>query len=206
MNPGISREIVFVVVEWVSSLSAMTTIPTRLARAATQSTSSVHQRKRVLDLYREWMRGVCFHPSLIFYLQFFTQKLRKKQQAPEICTLYALDVPPSAVRAVIRQRFERNRHLTDANVIDILLHKSRQEYQETMNFWKQEPHVLGPLLTGNRERQHRTFLQKFFEGGLIFYGLFGCLFVVDTRCPVQGGMRMLFFPRHPMCNILFTIV
>jgi hypothetical protein len=36
----------------------MTTIPTRLARAATSSTSSVHQRKRVLDLYREWMRGV----------------------------------------------------------------------------------------------------------------------------------------------------
>lgn len=36
----------------------MTTIPTRLARTATVSTSSVHQRKRVLDLYREWMRGV----------------------------------------------------------------------------------------------------------------------------------------------------
>jgi hypothetical protein len=37
----------------------MTTIPTRLARAATVSTGSVQQRKRVLDLYREWMRGVC---------------------------------------------------------------------------------------------------------------------------------------------------
>jgi hypothetical protein len=36
----------------------MTTIPTRLARAATVSTSSVQQRKRVLDLYREWIRGV----------------------------------------------------------------------------------------------------------------------------------------------------
>src|ERR1700755_1319139 len=36
----------------------MTTIPTRLARAATVSTGSVQQRKRVLDLYREWIRGV----------------------------------------------------------------------------------------------------------------------------------------------------
>jgi hypothetical protein len=48
----------------------MTTIPTRLARAATSSTSSVHQRKRVLDLYREWMRGVriffCVLPTLTF--------------------------------------------------------------------------------------------------------------------------------------------
>ncbi|KAH9954869.1 NdufA6 NADH-ubiquinone oxidoreductase 14.8 kDa subunit [Russula dissimulans] len=118
----------------------MTTIPTRLARAATVSTSSVHQRKRVLDLYREWMRG-----------------------APEICTLYCLDVPPSAVRAVIRQRFEKNRYASDPKLIDILIHKSRQDYQEAVNFWKQEPHVLGHLLS-NRDRPHRTFLQKFYEG------------------------------------------
>ena len=178
----------------------MTTIPTRLARAATQSTSSVHQRKRVLDLYREWMRGVCvFHPSIhsYFYLHFFTlplQKIRTIQQAPEICTLYALDVPPSAVRAVIRQRFERNRHLTDANAVDILLHKSRQEYQETMNFWKQEPHVLGPLLTGNRERQHRTFLQKFFEGGAhIFYALS----YVNNPLPGSGRDEDAVLPASP---------
>ncbi|KAI0270511.1 NdufA6 NADH-ubiquinone oxidoreductase 14.8 kDa subunit [Gloeopeniophorella convolvens] len=118
----------------------MTTIPTRLARTATSSTSRVEQRKRVLDLYRDWMRG-----------------------APEICTLYALDVPASTVRAVIRQRFEHNRYVSDPKTIDILLHKSRQEYQESMNFWKQEPHVLGLLLT-SRERPHRTFLQKFYEG------------------------------------------
>ncbi|KAI9508049.1 NdufA6 NADH-ubiquinone oxidoreductase 14.8 kDa subunit [Russula earlei] len=118
----------------------MTTIPTRLARAATVSTSSVHQRRRVLDLYREWMRGT-----------------------PEICALYCLDVPPSAVRAVIRQRFEKNRYVSDPKVIDVLIHKSRQEYQEAVNFWKQEPHVLGPFLN-NRDRPHRTFLQKFFEG------------------------------------------
>ncbi|KAI0287879.1 NdufA6 NADH-ubiquinone oxidoreductase 14.8 kDa subunit [Russula brevipes] len=120
----------------------MTTIPTRLARAATVSTGSAHQRTRVLDLYREWIRGV----------------------RTEICTLYCLDVPPSAVRAVIRQRFEKNRYVSDAKVIDVLIHKSRQEYQETVNFWKQEPHVLGPFL-GNRERPHRTFMQKFLEGG-----------------------------------------
>ncbi len=41
----------------------MTTIPTPLARAAAVSTSSVQQRKRVLDLYREWMRGVRFLSS-----------------------------------------------------------------------------------------------------------------------------------------------
>ena len=99
------------------------------------------------------------------FLQLNNSQRDTRAQAPEICTLYSLDVPPSAVRAVIRQRFEKNRYVSDTNVIDILIHKSRQEYQETMNFWKQEPHVLGPLL-GNRDRAHRSFLQKFFEGGL----------------------------------------
>ena len=149
----------------------MTIIPTRLARAATVSTSSSHQRNRVLDLYREWMRGVRFQflPFLRFSFPNLTRFLlahahETRSQAPEICTLYCLNVPPSAVRAVIRQRFEKNRYVSDPKVIDVLIHKSRQDYQEAVNFWKQEPRVLGPLLS-NRDRPHRTFMQKFLEGG-----------------------------------------
>ena len=124
-------------------------------------------------------------------------------QAPEICTLYCLDVPPSAVRAVIRQRFENNRYVSDPKLIDVLIHKSRQEYQEAVNFWKQESHVLGPLLS-NRDRPRRTFLQKFYEGGTSI--------PYRTRSPplthlgpvrmIQGEMRMPSFPHRPMCNIL----
>lgn len=36
----------------------MTTIPARLARTTMRSTSPEMARKRVLDLYREWMRAV----------------------------------------------------------------------------------------------------------------------------------------------------
>jgi len=94
--------------------------------------------------------------------------------------------------------------VSDPKVVDILLHKGRVEYQETVNFWKQEPHVLGPLLNGNRERPHRTFMQKFFEGG-------GdqCQLAVGVSlnfCRVQGGMKMLSFPRHPMCNIFCVCI
>lgn len=49
----------------------MTTIPTRLARVATVSTNSIHQRKRVLDLYREWMRGVRLRPSSVIFMPKF---------------------------------------------------------------------------------------------------------------------------------------
>ena len=71
------------------------------------------------------------------------------------------------MRAVIRHRFEKNRYVSDPKLIDILIHKSRQDYQEAVNFWKQEPHVLGPLLS-NRDRPQRTFLQKFYEGKLSY--------------------------------------
>ena len=42
------------------------------------------------------------------------------------------------VRLKIRQDFERNRHVQNLGVINMLLHKNQQEYQETMNQWKQE--------------------------------------------------------------------
>lgn len=42
------------------------------------------------------------------------------------------------IRLKIRQDFERNRNITDLGIIDMLLHKNQQEYQETMNCWKQE--------------------------------------------------------------------
>jgi hypothetical protein len=61
-----------------------------------------------------------------------------RSQAPEIVALYALNISPSWVRLKIRQDFERNRAITDLKIIDMLLLKNQQEFQETMNCWKQE--------------------------------------------------------------------
>lgn len=46
------------------------------------------------------------------------------------------------IRAKVRTQFERNRNVNDLAVIDLLLFKGRQEYQETMNAWKQIPHIM----------------------------------------------------------------
>ncbi|KAI0339074.1 NADH-ubiquinone oxidoreductase Complex1 subunit [Trametopsis cervina] len=118
----------------------MTTIPSRLSRATKTLRTPDDARKAVIQLYREWYRG-----------------------APEIVSLYSLSVSPQYVRQAIRTRFEENRYVTDIRVIDQLYLKSRQEYQETMNFWKQKEHVMGKLLLP-RSRPQRTFLQKFYEG------------------------------------------
>ncbi|KAI0092291.1 NADH-ubiquinone oxidoreductase Complex1 subunit [Irpex rosettiformis] len=118
----------------------MTTIPSRLARATKTFKSPEEARQAVIQLYREWYRG-----------------------APEIVSLYSLSISPQYVRQQIRQRFEENRYVTDLRVVNQLYLQSRQEYQETMNFWKQKEHVMGKLLLP-RGRPQRTFLQKFYEG------------------------------------------
>jgi len=57
--------------------------------------------------------------------------------------------------------------VTDQRAIDVLLLKGRQDYQETMNCWKQIDHVLGITLEP-QDRPQRTFLQKFYEGAIAF--------------------------------------
>ncbi|KAJ1302156.1 hypothetical protein OPQ81_000984 [Rhizoctonia solani] len=121
----------------------MATIPSRLARTAQTSASLVDARRRVIQLYRDWYRS-----------------------APEIVSVYGLNVPPSLIRQRVREKFDQMRYVTDVAVLDIWLHKNRLEYQETINCWKQDPHVMGILLRDIHEGSvtGQTFLQKFYAG------------------------------------------
>jgi NADH dehydrogenase (ubiquinone) 1 alpha subcomplex subunit 6 len=71
------------------------------------------------------------------------------------------------LRTRIREQFERNRHITDPRVIDVLLIKSHQDWQETINCWKMESHML-QMVMDDYNRPPRTFLEKFFEGAANF--------------------------------------
>ncbi|KAF7977902.1 hypothetical protein HWV62_1420 [Athelia sp. TMB] len=120
----------------------MTTIAARLAQTSFTSSGPAEARQRALYLYRAWCRS-----------------------SQEVVDLYALNVSATQIRSAIRRRFEANRHITDTRAIDVLLLKGWQEYQETMNVWKQPDHVLGILLEDQgASRPPRTFLQKFYEG------------------------------------------
>lgn len=60
--------------------------------------------------------------------------------------------------------------MTDKKAVDVLLLKGWQEYQETMNVWKQPDHIYGILLEDQgASRPPRTFLQKFYEGEWYFF-------------------------------------
>ncbi|KAM0250208.1 hypothetical protein ACHAQJ_008701 [Trichoderma viride] len=107
------------------------------------ATSWSDAKRRVLSSYREWMRG-----------------------APEIQTMYNIPLPISALRTRIRQEFERNRFANQLSVVDVLLFKSHAEYQETMNFWKQQTHIMAYFNDHFRgdKRLPSSFMSGFLEG------------------------------------------
>ena len=154
----------------------MTTIPARLAQTSFTSSGPAEARQRALYLYRAWCRSVSSRVLCVYK----TGSYILCPQAQEVTEIYAINVSASQVRHAIRRRFEQNRHITDPRAIDVLLLKGWQEYQETMNVWKQRDHVLGILLEDQgASRPPRTFLQKFYEGECIIWmevvvGCIGC--------------------------------
>ncbi|KAF8433126.1 hypothetical protein BGX38DRAFT_1223627 [Terfezia claveryi] len=121
----------------------MTIVPTLLAKTSRASASPAEARQRVIHAYREWQRA-----------------------APEICSLYLLDIPVSTVRSKIRQEFERHRYVKQLPVIDVLLLQSQKEYQETMNYWKQLTHIMKYFKAEENPspKVSQGFMQNFLEG------------------------------------------
>ncbi|KAF2219753.1 hypothetical protein BDZ85DRAFT_242957 [Elsinoe ampelina] len=117
--------------------------PTYLAQRTRSSVNWQDASKRVLNSYRDWVRA-----------------------APEIQQMYSLDMPVSAIRTKIRQEFERHRYVQQLKTVDVLIFNSHQEYQETMNYWKQLTHVLKYFRAEEdpKSRLPQNFIQGFLEG------------------------------------------
>lgn len=117
--------------------------PTYLAQKTRSSTSWQDAQRRVIYAYRQWLRS-----------------------APEIQQMYSLNLPVSQLRTKVRQEFERHRYVNKLPVVDMLLFQSHSEFQETLNYWKQIPHVMKYF----RETENPTarlpagFMQGFLEG------------------------------------------
>ncbi|KAM0747947.1 NADH dehydrogenase, alpha subcomplex, subunit 6 [Meredithblackwellia eburnea MCA 4105] len=117
----------------------MTTIPSRLARVTASSGSWPVAQARSRALYRLWYRA-----------------------APEIVQLYAVNFPASAIRAKVRQEYERNRLVDDLETVDVLLLKGFQDYQETVNCWKMESQLMRWFSKEELPARPDTFLESFY--------------------------------------------
>lgn len=95
------------------------TLATEFAETTRRSATNAEMRKRVLHLYRKYMRN-----------------------SREMSNIYELDMPVSNVKTKIRQEFERQRFVKDLNITNVLYMKGQMEFQELINFWKQQCHVM----------------------------------------------------------------
>ncbi|UPX12374.1 uncharacterized protein EKO05_0002924 [Ascochyta rabiei] len=116
---------------------------TYLAQRTRSSVNWTDAKKRVIHSYRDWLRS-----------------------APEIQTMYSLNLPVSTLRTKMRQEFERHRYVNQMKTVDVLLFNSHQEYQETLNFWKQLSHVLKYFRAEEdpKARLPANFINGFLEG------------------------------------------
>ncbi|KAI9797523.1 MAG: hypothetical protein M1833_005434 [Piccolia ochrophora] len=114
--------------------------PTYLAQRTRSSVNWRDAQRRVIKSYREW--------------------------APEIQSLYSLNMPVSVIRTKIRQEFERHRYVNQLSVVDVLLFQSHSEFQETLNYWKQLTHVLKYFRAEEdpNARLPKNFMSGFLEG------------------------------------------
>ncbi|KAL7771585.1 hypothetical protein CFE70_001532 [Pyrenophora teres f. teres 0-1] len=102
--------------------------PTYLAQRTRSSVNWSDAKRRVIHSYRDWLRS-----------------------APEIQTMYSLNLPVSTLRTKMRQEFERHRYVNQLKT-------------ETLNFWKQLSHVLKYF---RAEEEPKARLQANFINGFL---------------------------------------
>lgn len=80
--------------------------------------------------------------------------------------MYSLNMPVSALRTKMRQEFERHRYVNQVEVVDVLLFQSHSEFQETLNYWKQLPHILKYFRAEEdaSAKRPQNFMTGFLEG------------------------------------------
>jgi hypothetical protein len=146
--------------------------------------------------------------------------------------MYSLNLPVSTVRTKIRQEFERHRYVAQLQTVDVLLFQSHAEFQvralftqvwirrgialfggafglirntlqETLNYWKQLPHVLKYFRI---EEDPKAKLPSNFMGGFLevskLWLIVQAVSEPSTLTPRPGKELSVIHSRNAHCTYL----
>ncbi|MEE6508185.1 hypothetical protein FKM82_019621 [Ascaphus truei] len=97
-------------------------------------------KRRSRELYRAWYREV-----------------------PNTVHVFQLDITVKQGRDKVRDLFQRNAHITDPRVIDMLVIKGKMDLEETIKVWKQRTHIMRYFHETETPRP-KDFLSRFYVG------------------------------------------
>ncbi|KAL3829817.1 hypothetical protein ACJIZ3_018619 [Penstemon smallii] len=97
---------------------------------------------------------------------------------PTIMDIYTLDdvVTPTKLRSTIASEFRKNAHVTNPQVIDMLLIKGTEELSNIVEHAKQRHHIIGQYVLsredsnqdqGTKDEGTSDFLKSFYKGNYV---------------------------------------
>lgn len=90
------------------------------------------------------------------------------RHAPEIQSIYPLDIPISQIRQRMREEFEKNRFVDNLDTINVLLMKGQMELEETLYMWKTRGHVEHMFSKESheivKENEKKSWMSGFLDG------------------------------------------
>ncbi|KAL7083766.1 hypothetical protein ACP275_14G182700 [Erythranthe tilingii] len=123
----------------------------KFVRVPPNSASIAEARQRVFEFFKTACRSI-----------------------PTIMDIYNLDdvSSPSQLRSTISAEIRKNAHVTNTQVIDMLLFKGTEELSNIVEHAKQRHHILGQYILPNEESQDvgtkdqgaSDFLKNFYKG------------------------------------------
>ena len=88
-------------------------------------------------------------------------------QIAEITEDITLDIPIRTFQARVRFEFERNRNEKNLDIINALIFKGTTELIESINVWKQKPHIMNYFennsLLSRKNEESKSFLRSFLD-------------------------------------------
>ena len=90
------------------------------ARATTDARGVLS--RRVVQMYRQMCRDV-----------------------PKVLVMYGLEQTVAEARHMLLLHFRKNAAVTDPRIVELMLARAQMEVEETMQQWKQKPHLMAIL-------------------------------------------------------------